>query len=149
MVISLFICFLSAFLGRLSTVKSVISQYAPDVALRAEHWCKPRPSAASIRSPAARHLTLKVPKSHSSHTIWPRSQSCSSINGPCENTAALLKADVLFEPILDFKGRHLSLVLGEVGEAWGRTVCRDSHCQKALEPPLLTPCQVFNVVEQR
>lgn len=120
MVISLFICFLSAFLGWLSTVKSVISQYAPDVALRAEHRRKPRPSAVSvhgdIRSPAARHLTVKVPNSHSSHTIWPRSQSCSSSNGPCESTAALLKANVLFEPVLDFKGRHLSPVLGEVGE---------------------------------
>lgn len=72
MVISLFICFLRAFLGWLSTVKSVISQYAPDVALRAEHRRKSRPSAASvhgdIRSPAARHLTVKVPNSHSSHT---------------------------------------------------------------------------------
>lgn len=142
-----FYFFLSAFLGCLSTVKSVISQYAPDVALRAEHWRKPRPSAASIRSPSARHLTVKVPNSHSSDTIWPRSQTCSSINGPCESTAAPLKADVLFDPILDFKGGHLSRVLGEVGEAWGRTACRNSHCQKPLGPPLLTPCQVFNVVE--
>lgn len=101
-------------------MKSVISQYAPDVAPRAEHQRKARPSVASvhgdIRSPAARHLTIKVSNSHSSHTVWPRSRSCSSSNGPCESTAALLKAEILFEPVLDFKGRHLSPVLGEVGE---------------------------------
>lgn len=50
------------------------------------------------------------------HTVWPRSQSCySSIKGPCGSGAALSNACVLFDPILDFKGRHLIPALGEEG----------------------------------
>lgn len=112
-------------------MKSLISQCGPDVALRAKHRRKHRPSAASIigdvrelAAPCCKSLRL----SFFSHSL---------------STATLLKANVLFEPVLYFKGRYLSPILVEVGEEWlgmWRTMCRNSHFQKVSGPSL---CRVL------
>lgn len=152
----------------------MISQYAPDVGLQVELYrqillkrrqqppCQPISSQIypqhSKHTPAAplhSSYSCKFPSLSPillfTHTVWLRSQSCySSIKGPCGSGAALSNACVLFDPILDFKGRHLIPTLGEVGAvgggwAWGRTVGREYNvCNRWVSVESWSPLPFFS-----